>query len=532
MTDHHRDTDEAGISSAHQGHDHDLPVQQFKAELVHALSDIESKLDHYVLKKTEVDAKDLALSMKSFLKKLNSHQNISLDFRLKVLNRFEQELDLFNAEITGAMFKAHQIAIVLVQQKARKKPACLPDLIDMIANAIELAVRLLLIDLKQYRVPQMIVTRHVFELARLGLEAASGAGDTIQLQITRLHQMLCNHELLRKLNFFGQPLSHQKKIWQELQHHTRGLKPHLFHHGDSPDDPGCRCLMLINLYKPNQPGRIIDHMPKYIEHDCIIIPLDSFVSSLNRRIRDNETILKDDQKQQEMALHTDKGLEDILFCDKAILAMFKTGNRPLRYTQSSLRIQLCLDPRTAIDRTSSDNNFLTGVHHKPENADTSNAWNIVDINRYGVRLERMSSDSLASFPNSMAGLNWFDQGRGRHQKKQFRPGLGFIRWAREYKAGEQCIGIEFLDHSYQLAKAALAQGQREIDNIPALPVLIKQDESSHSIIFPETSIYNGIRFMVLQNNRRTYLKVKKILVAGQNYTLCKIVAAKNNPVDT
>ncbi|MDX8402707.1 MAG: hypothetical protein R8K47_08755, partial [Mariprofundaceae bacterium] len=109
--------------------------------------DIEKRLAGYVAGTSTADTDLLRRSMKNYLARLNANPLIPLNFRLKVLNRFEQELELFDGEMTAAVLNAHKIGIELVQKEARSRPELLPVLADMVANAIELAVRLLRISL-------------------------------------------------------------------------------------------------------------------------------------------------------------------------------------------------------------------------------------------------------------------------------------------------------------------------------------------------------------------------------------------------
>jgi len=506
-------------------------------DLKQSFDDIECRLKHFTLSSSAEDAKYLARSMKKFIGKLNANPHIPLNFRLKVLNYFEHELDLFDVEMTAAVLNAHKIAIMQVKQATSTDSSYFPILLEMINNALEVAIKRLLAKLEQYKTPSIIITRQFFDLARLGLGVSTTMGDTAPSETARLNKMLCNHEMLRKLNFFGKTHSLQKMIWQELQHHISVLKPRLCHIGDTPGNIHSNSLLVINLNRPNDPGRIVDQLPEPVEYDCIIMPLDTFIKRLNKEFQKAEAILCNQQMQKKV-LHTEQVLENTLIGCRAILEALKTEKRAPRLTRAGIRVQLVMDTSKAIIKAfTATKNGNEKISSKPELFDPTSAWNVVDFNQYGICLERMHAKPMAELPDSLTGLNWLFSEEypelefisrkadiGRNTQKP--PELGFIRWARENRAGEQRIGIEFFDAHYKLAKAALARGQREIDHQPVLPILVRPGKSLHTVIFPATKIYKNMAFMILQGNQQAHFKVREITAAGQNYTRCEISRAR------
>lgn len=516
-------------------------------------ADIESRLGHYVLSASEEETQCLGKSMKKYLGRLNANPHIPLKFRLNVLNRFERELDLFDAEMTAAVLNAHKIGVMLVQQEARHDSSYYPTLVDMIANAIELAVKLLLINLEQYRAPSVIVTRQFFDLARLGLNVSAVMGNmdlskTTPSKIARLHHALCNHEMIRKVDFFAHPRDRQQIILRELQCHIGVLTPHLCRSGDTTPPTGNGPFMRINLNRPNDPGRIITDAPKSFEYDCIMIPLDKLIARLNTAIRSVESVLQD-QQMQKKALHTEQALDNTLIGGKAILAALRNKQRCAnRMHHSEARIHIHFDLPTAIIKaltpTSTSTSTMTTTQpaavasrHKQAGLDQTQAWKLIDFDPAGACLERIHTELLIELPGHLVGLNWVfgeqSQKLSTTASKQSinkdipqTPGLGFIRWSRILKAGEQRIGIEFLDPNFKLAKAVMSGGSQNLDEKRTWPILVKQGTASHTVIFPATNVYKHMTFMVLQGSRHAYFKIATITYAGLNYTLCNIIPAK------
>jgi len=352
-------------------------------------TDIESRLGHYALSVSEEETQQLGRSIKKYLGRLNANPHIPLKFRLNVLNRFEQELDLFDAEMTAAVLNAHKIAVMLVQQEARHDSNYYPTLVDMIANAIELAVKLLLINLDQYRAPSVIVTRQFFDLARLGLDVSAMMGDPAQSKtapsktrpskIARLHHALCKHEMIRKVDFFAHPRNRQEKILQELQCHIAVLTPHLCRSGDTPPDSKSLPFMLINLNRPNDPGRIITNMPKLFEYDCIIIPMDTLIARLDKAVRSVESVLQD-QQMQKKTLHTEQALDNTLIGGKAILAALRSKQRctnRIRYGEARIHINFDL-PKAIIKAMTP---IITPAHTPRQQLPTLMRMDVFMLNR-------------------------------------------------------------------------------------------------------------------------------------------------------
>jgi hypothetical protein len=499
-------------------------------------TDIESRLSHYALSSSPDESRRLARSMKSYLGRLNANPHIPLKFRLKVLNRFEQELDLFDAEMTAAVLNAHKIGVLLVQQAARSDSSYYPMLVDMIANAVELAVKLLLMNMARYIAPSVIVTRQFFDLARLGLDVAAAMGERAPSKTARLNKALCNHEMLRKIDLFAHPHTAQQQIWRELQCHVGALTPRFCRSGDSGDNNAHHFYMLINLNRPNDPGRIMRRLPNQIVWDAIVIPLDPLLERLARAIRSVETVLND-PKAQKQTLHTEQALATTLTGGRAILASLKEEKRNhARGQHGEGGVEIDFKLPDAIVRAFSNRQPLD---ENGEAFDAQRAWSMIDIGPHGACVERIHSDPLDPLPDSLVGLRWrFDRQRlktrfvpwkeGMDQEQPDAPALGFIRWAKIVKPGEQRIGITFLEPGYQLAKAVVSAGNKRLDDKRTWPVLVRRQQEQSLVIFPDTGVYKQMTFILLMDGQHSHYKITDIPHAGQNYSCCAITRARTS----
>jgi len=499
-------------------------------------TDIESRLGHYVLGATETEKTRLRSSMKNYLGRLNANPHIPLKFRLNVLNRFEQELDLFDAEMTVAVLNAHKVGVALVQEAARLDNSYFPMLVEMVANAIELAIKLLRIDLQHYRAPAVIVTRQFFELAKLGLEVATSLHQHHAANTARLHKAICNHEFLRRLDFFSQSPHQQQQVWHELQYHIDAIQPFFYRRTETWIHPANDITMLINLNRPHEAGRIISQLSnqstsqstKTAPFDCIAIPLDAFIGRLGKGMRSVRQVLSNEAAQNK-ALHTEDALESTMIGGKAILMALKTEKRhSTRSTCPETRVQLNQHLSAAITRV-----FPSDcIDEQPVECDPMQAWNVVNANDNGVCLERIHDQPLSELLGWMVGLDWsFAAGKeGDAANLSNMAGLGLISWVREHKAGEQRIGIEFFPKPdtgspFQLAKAIMLGGSKELQEKRTWPILIRSDNNAYKAIFPATNMYKNMTFMVLQGRHKHHFKICNVTMAGSNYSCCDIIPA-------
>ncbi len=506
--------------------------------LILPFTDIEHRLGHYALSSSDTEMKQLTRRMKNYLGRLNANPHIPLKFRLDVLNRFEQALDLFDAEMTAAILNAHKIGVILVQDAARRQPDYYPALVDMIANAIELAVQLLRMDMAQYRAPAVIVTRQFFDLARLGLDVSQAMGDAAPSKTSRLYKAVSNHEILRKIDFFAHPRSRQQQIWQELQCHIGVLRPHLYCAGDTPAGADIHhdsaSWLLINLNRPNDAAQIIRRLPNPVVYDCIVINLDKLTERLNKAIHSVEAVLLDPHMQKK-ALHTEQALESALIGGQAMLAAFRDEKRTAERTlHAEARVQIHFNVAKAFIKafTSTASRHAS---HKPAKWDQAKAWNLIDFNQAGICLERMHAEATSELPGHLVGLDWqygehslqraFIAWKAGMDKKNLpAPALGFIRWAKTMKAGEQRIGIEFFAPDFQLARATITGGDAAMHDKRTWPVLIQAGSTPH-MIFPATKVYKHMTFKLLLGQQQAYFKIRSVLETGQNYSLCDIMRA-------
>jgi len=489
-------------------------VELLTDALILPYSNIEKQLSQFVTGASQDETKRLRRKMKNYLDRLNANPLIPLNFRMKVLNQFEQELELFDAEMTAAVLNAHKIGVDLVQKAAREESGYYTYLIDMVSNAIELAVKLLLLSLAQHRAPAVISTRQFFDLARLGLNVARVLDKRSHARQQRLYKAVCNYELLRALNFYGKTETQQKMTWEELQYHIGVLQPQFYRDGESPGEMANKSFLVSNINRPNEPARFFNSLPDPLRHACIVIPMDAFMNRLDTALKRVKSVLEN-QDIQKKSLHTEDSLQTTLVGGSAILYALRNEKREDRSSdQPKAHVILEWDAARAFNSVFSSAAAWWG---ESDTADTS-AWSVIHISNHGVDVERISSEPLPYHIGSFVGLKWIPDAK--------QPTLGFISWFKEVKPGECHIRIHFLKDQCQLAQATIYAGDEALHSKRTWPILVKPGKSSIITIFPDPHIARKMVFVISRNDKNAYFKVKEVITSGPNATVCQMVRAK------
>jgi len=477
-------------------------------------ADIEARLTQYLSDASGVEKMMLQKTMKAYLAKLNANPLIPLNFRLKVLSTFERDLELFDAEMTAAVLNAHKIGVELVQKAARSESGYYRILVDMVSNALELAVKMLRLGLEKYQAPAVITTRQSFDLMRLGLVVLPALPPEATEERTRLQKIVCNHEMLRMLDFFGKSTAEQKIVWNELQHHVGSLEAHLVRKGNGLPKLEGHTFLVSSIVKPNSPGNVLTTLPPAFQFDAIVIGVDYFIDRLVTAVNRVETVLHDPRLQKK-DLFTEESLHTTIVGGNAILQALRNQQRSSeRQDYSGTRI--IIEWRAAKAFTEAHTLVaLDDYEFAPSERINPAAWSIVNISSNGVGLERISDAPIEVGVGAIIGLSWIPH-RGE-------PVLGEIKWVKQPKPGEQRLGIEFVKKKYALYKGVLLGGAtEEMGSNRSWPVLVRAGKPHHQAIFPDNRIFRNMVFLLSGNSKSAHFKVAEIIRSGPNYALCRI----------
>ncbi len=498
-------------------------VELGKAELltdaiVLPFQDIEKELDAYALTGGEEERERLKRRMKNYLARVNANPLLPLHFRLKVLDRFERELDLFDGELTAAVLNAHKIGLELVQKAARENPDYLRVLVDMAANALEVAVRLLRLGFERYEPPHPLAVRQVLDISRLALVVAKALPEKDQDVTAKLYKAVANHELLRRIDMHARSRREQRLVWGELQAHVSLLEPRFIYKDAFAEEKLSGTLLISWVVRPNHRPEITNGPPQTVLSDAVVIPLDPMVDrlvvALDRVQKLVRHLVEHTTKRE---LITEEALQRTLVGGQAILsALSHHPRRDPREPYAGKRVVLTWDAAKAIIESRAMA-VLESYEFAPKDITKLGAWAAVDISKGGVGLERVSFEPFKHEVGSLVALSWIPH--------EGEPTLGIVRWFKEPKHGEQRLGVEFLHEKFKMYKAFPLYAEQEGAQ-RSWPVLLRRCKDGLHAILPEPNIPIGFVFAVSEDGKKAFLKVHEIVQHAPNFSRVKVVGAK------
>ena len=502
---------------------HPQKLELGKAELLTdaltlPFTNIEKRLNQYIVGSSSDEKLLLQKSIKSYLAKLNANPMIPLNYRLKVLGRFEQELELFDAEMTAAVLNSHKIGVDLVRKAAQNEPSYYRILVDMVSNALELAVKMLRIGFEKYQSPAVLTTRQAFDLMRLGLSVIPALSTKDISEKKRLFQAVSNHEMMRMLDFYSKTPHEQQVTWQELQHHTNILEPYFIRKTDKLEKISGETFIITCCSRPNDPAKVTSSLPDKMNSDLIIMVADQFIDRLITALDRVETVLKNPALQRN-DLHTEEALNGTIIGGNAILNTLRSRDRNAdRKTYAGTRLVIEWDAAKALKEANTAQ-ILDEYEFAPSDYSIPETWSIVNISRSGVGLERLDDNTPTTVVSSLIGMSWIPHNN--------EPLLGIISWLKEVKLGEQRMGIHFFEQDFKLYQGMIMGGAADDASLArSWPVLVKSGKRHHTAVFPDCRIFKNMAFTLRQGGKGAYFKVIEISKTGANYCICSITPAK------
>jgi len=485
--------------------------------LTEPFRDIEERLSQHWTARSEHTVNTLRFDMKSYLSRLNANPLIPLRFRLMVLNRFEEEMGLFDDHLVAALFNAYSIAVDLILEATVREPdEYFPLLVEVAADAVAAGIGLFRLSLETYQSPGIVPIRLIYNLERQGLSALHylpAGSDTDSLSM-RLQQLVARLELQKALDFFGKSPTEQKIIWQILQQHSGTLEPRFYQHRESPSlELTGRKFLLSNLSRPDQAPYLVSGRQEKFPGDVIVIPLVSFLTGLAKQYKEARLMLKSGEMQQKN-MHTEEELQRIITGNALILGDLIPRDRAKRFQYQEVVAHIEPDLKKAL-AGSSGKRFITAEASVSDGGSgEESAWSIVDISRTGAGFKRYLSNAKSSLEiGALTGLRW--------PLRRGEPELGFVRWFREAGSGEQCIGIEFLQGNFLPASVSLtgAHAIGSLRLVPPWPVIVEQRLGALRVFSPERNVSKGNVLHFSGSGVSGLYRVHHIIRTGPNYVL-------------
>ncbi|RME85430.1 MAG: hypothetical protein D6771_03240, partial [Zetaproteobacteria bacterium] len=429
--------------------------------------DIQKDLERYVLSGGEEERERLKKRMKNYLARLNANPLLPLHFRLKVLDRFERELDLFDGELAAATLNSHKIAIEMVQQAAREHAEYLPTLLHMITGAVELALRLLRLDIERYTPPHVLALRQLFEIARLGIAVAEALEEEHPAEVVAFRRALATHEIIRAVDMFGYARPQQQLIWKELRHHIDHFVPFFVHRGEQPKKPIQGSVMITWYTKLHQRPEVQPQLPERFIADAIVIPLDAGLERIVKAVDRAQKLVRHLVSKERVDLITEEALRATLIGGQALLdGMRHIPRRAPRQQTPGKHVVLIWDAAKAITEARAMA-VLEHYEEAPMERMKRDAWMVRDLSASGAGLERLWNKPLPGEVGSLVALSWIPH--------EGEPTLGYVRWAKEIKPGEWRLGVEFETRAWRLLRAMPAYLHEEAE-ARRFPILLRKEQ--------------------------------------------------------
>jgi len=474
-----------------------------------SFSTIEKRLREFALTPTPILRDELRSSIKRYLGVLNANPFFPLAFRLNVLAVLEKHLDLFDVEIASQVLNAHKIGIQLVQREARQKPEYLGPLVNLIANALELAEQLLFDTLRQHRVPHVIAMRQALDLMRLGLLVAPTVGEAMSEDVHRLNTAVSAHELLRCMDMYARSDEQQKLVRQELKRYAERVTPLLYGRGTTLPK-GANVYLVTSTTQPHLSPSKLTRLPGLAESDVMVMPLDSFLAGINRDLKLAKRVM-DMESGERKLLMTERRFQEISQGTAVIQRSLQSVSRSNpRNRIEGVRALLDVNLADAFDHYANHGPCMTdGMLN---DAERRVAWSVLNVSESGVALQRMGNDWQDIQCGALLGLRWIGERAGS--------GLGIVRWFRENKPGEQSMGIEFVGKNLKATRGMLVGDQSA--PMSRRCSLLFDPEHPKRVWFPFNSMEEGNKLIYLFEGDGVRCHVDKVLRQGPNFSCCHL----------
>ncbi len=475
---------------------------------------IENRLREYVMAPDARLRDELRAMIKRYLAVINANPLFPLHFRLKVLGALERHLDLFDAEMTSQVLNAHKIGIQLVQREARKRPEYRGVLVDLIANALELAEQLLFDTLRQHRAPHVIAMRQALDLMRLGLLIAPTVGESCSEGVHRLRTAVAAHELLRCMDMYARSDEQQQMIRQELRRYCERVTPELYARGRALP-AAANVYLLSSITQPHLPPMKMTRLPGKAEHDVIVMPLDALLAGINRDLKlarkVRQTGINGRREEHGKLLMTEKRYRQIMQGTAVIRHSLQSiSRRNARHRVEGARALIETNMSEAFDRFSTAGPGLSD--EMLTDAEKRQAWSVVNISEGGAALQRLGQSWGDIRCGALIGIRWVGQRIGSP--------LAIVRWFRESKPGEQSLGIEFVRGALRPTRGMLV-GDQSVPMSRRCSLLF-EETNPKLVWFPFGDMQPGASLIYLFEGEGIRCHVARVKARGPNYSLCEL----------
>jgi len=471
--------------------------------------EIQKQLESFGRHPTSRLRDELRREIKRYLGRLNANPLFPLSFRLKVLESFEKHTELFDVELSAQILNAYKIGIQLVQKQALKSPEYWPVLIRLVAKTMELAEVLLFETLRIHHTQHIIALRQSMDLMRLGLLVAQNEGENATHDIQRLHRAVAAHELLRCMDMHAHSDEEQQLIRKELLHFCDRVKPVLYSGGE--DMPSELDVYLITAtHEPHHLPYKTMKLPEKAGKDVILMPLGTFLEGIKHEIKVAKAASKLPEDERADVI-SDARMHEVMHGAVHIprtLQRIKRGHQ--REIIKGVRVLVDLDIQSAFASFTDSGLCLGGDMLNP--AERRGAWSVRNVSDTGMHVEGLIEEPLPVEVGQLVGLRWIEQRLGVN--------IGFVKWFREEKPGDQHMGIKFLNSSLKPTRGAVLQSR--VLQFPTSMSFLHNPAFPKEVLVPLAGLEVGDRLRYQFDGDEIQCHVAMVIRPGPNFSYCCI----------
>ncbi|MDX8393858.1 MAG: hypothetical protein R8K21_04650 [Mariprofundales bacterium] len=485
------------------------------------LRDIEKQLAAYLASDNEIERQHLHDDMIDFLSKMNANPMLSLDFRIKTLRAFRNELELLDEELIVAILDSYKISINVLLNNNDKSDESRLTLGSLCCEAISLGMHVQRWLVMRYCEPGFRMNRQIHELMRLGIMSLDNMNNPIARRyIMNIQHGIAWYELMRTIDFFRLTSDGQQTLYDALEPFVRKMKAMYLAKGETiPQHMGAKYLVSIvgdNHGKPEYRTKT----PHDYNKDYIVLEMTNLIAALKRQLGEAQRYL-DGVRTGSLSPELMQGnTPQTIKLQKMICSTILDGFRRIPHSHQREAVEgqevwVINDLYRALRLLNPLESLKTNVDDPNESVEHTSAWHVRDISEAGVGLETNEKPKKIAEASTLVRVVWTDV-------TSPNPLWAQVRWVRQQKHdGSTHMGLKFLPHPL---KQIWIKVNNDKKREPALASLIASHEY---VLWAPTNkdMKTGVKIIMYVNNKKYKYKILLSSRKGKNFSVYRVKRA-------
>ncbi|MDX8377301.1 MAG: hypothetical protein R8L53_04690, partial [Mariprofundales bacterium] len=482
------------------------------------LRDIEKQLAAYIASDNEIERQRLHDDMIDFISNMNANPMLSLDFRMKTLRAFRNELELLDEELTVAILDAYKVSINLILHNNNKSDESRLTLGGLCCEAISLGMHVQRWLVMRYCEPGFRMNRQIHELMRLGIMSLDNMNNPIARRyIMNIQHGIAWYELMRTIDFFRLTSDGQQTLYDALEPFVRKMKAMYLAKGETiPKHMGAKYLISVvgdNHGKPEYRTKT----PHDDNKDYIVLEMTDLIAALKRQLgeaqRYMEGVRTGSLSPELMQGNTPRTIKlQKMICSTILDGFRRTPHSHQREAVEGQVVWVINDFHRALRLLNPLESLKTNFGDPNESVAHTSSWHVRDISEVGIGLEIREKLNSISEASTLIRLVWTDA-------TSPNPLWAQVRWVRQHKHdGSTHMGLKFLPHPL---KHIWIKVDNEKKREPALASLIGNNE--YLLWAPTNQVMKtGKQIIMYINNKKYQYQILLSSRKGKNFSVYRV----------